>query len=609
MQIRKRADPRVRCQRRIYRRPRIEQLGPRIVFAVYVVTTTGDVVDESDGVVSLREAITQANAEADSDTIQFESDLFANGPASIELASGQIVIDNGLELIGPGPELLVIDARSLSRAFEVSSGTFDVKISGITITGGATFGDDEYLVNENDGPAILAKNSGATELFDIVVSQNQTRGSYAHGAVSAVGGSLVVRSALFEDNSTTGYRSFGGAIYVFNNNVRIESSIFRNNASLGPEGGGGAVTAEFGTIDVFDSTFTGNVVAGYAAFGGAISGGDTTITRSAIRGNRTEGTFGRGGGISVERLTLVDSQVSENETRGDGANGGGIWSGRDVTAFQSVVSRNSTVSLNSRGGGIAFDGYISSGSLVLDETLLTDNTSSRNSEVWFSSNNIADFDIDVRLTGKQLLSFGDADRWRMGQPLDRNGTFLLTASHVDSVMSQLVIETSHPFTNPLSLSDVNNNGSVTPLDALVIINEIARQNRNLGRGLTLGAPTLEDWRGLYFDQNQDGRVTALDALRVINEISRANRSASGESIAFSRVLSSNTFQHQGPKNLNPDDDVKASVPSNGLAPSHKLKTTDLIIENYGQRATENVESEPASLSQQAPILVELDLLD
>jgi len=522
MQNRRSSDAFRSRPRQRYRRPRFEHLGQRTMFAVFVVTTAEDVVDESDGFISLREALTLANEERGLDTIEFDPVLFVEGPAVIEITSGQFDITDSVELKGPGATLFVIDARHLSRAFEISDSATDVKISGMTITRGATFGDDGYLVNENDGPAVLARNSGITELIDVVISENKTQGSYAHGAVSAVAGSLIVRDSIFENNTTTGYRSFGAAIYVHVINARIENSILRNNASLGPEGGGGAIMAEYGTIDAFDSTFTDNVAGGYAAFGGAMYASVATITRSLIRGNRTEGPYGRGGGLSVGMLTLVDSQVRENETRGYGANGGGI-AGVSTSLIRSLVTQNKTISPDSVGGGIAFDGYISAGSLMIDDTSIIDNVSNRNPEVWFSSNYSPDFDIDVKLVGKQLLEFSDAKQWRMGLPLERSGNFLLTASHVDSVMSRLIIETSHPYTNPLSPSDINNDGSVTALDALLIINELARRNRITGQDYLLGKPTLENWRGHYHDQNQDGQITALDALRVINAISRAIR--------------------------------------------------------------------------------------
>jgi hypothetical protein len=79
-----------------------------------------------------------------------------------------------------------------------------------------------------------------------------------------------------------------------------------------------------------------------------------------------------------------------------------------------------------------------------------------------------------------------------------------------------------PWRNPSDRFDVDGNGSVQPLDALRIINEISR---NGARILTNASSITQ-----FFDASDDGAVTALDALRVINELSRRGR-AGGEGMA------------------------------------------------------------------------------
>lgn len=69
--------------------------------------------------------------------------------------------------------------------------------------------------------------------------------------------------------------------------------------------------------------------------------------------------------------------------------------------------------------------------------------------------------------------------------------------------------------NALLPADVNSDGLVTPIDALLIINSLS-QLRASGEGEA--AP-----RSLYTDVNGDGNVTPLDALHVINHMSRARR--------------------------------------------------------------------------------------
>jgi len=77
----------------------------------------------------------------------------------------------------------------------------------------------------------------------------------------------------------------------------------------------------------------------------------------------------------------------------------------------------------------------------------------------------------------------------------------------------LVITDNDPayWTNPILPVDVNNNGDADPLDVLIVINEI---NRNDARSLD---PNFD--RGLQFvDVNRDGDIGPLDVLIIINFI-------------------------------------------------------------------------------------------
>jgi len=69
-----------------------------------------------------------------------------------------------------------------------------------------------------------------------------------------------------------------------------------------------------------------------------------------------------------------------------------------------------------------------------------------------------------------------------------------------------------PWRNAVNHLDVNNDGRVTALDALSLINEL---NRNGAHALDPNITTPPTW---YWDVNGDNRITALDALTVINYI-------------------------------------------------------------------------------------------
>jgi hypothetical protein len=91
-----------------------------------------------------------------------------------------------------------------------------------------------------------------------------------------------------------------------------------------------------------------------------------------------------------------------------------------------------------------------------------------------------------------------------------------------------------PWQNSLNRWDVNQSGSVTSRDALVIINQLQQE-----QGPTLPAiSALSDFHGLYVDVSGDGRISSLDALLVINELRRVSIAAEAEMIPLSHLSKS-----------------------------------------------------------------------
>lgn len=80
----------------------------------------------------------------------------------------------------------------------------------------------------------------------------------------------------------------------------------------------------------------------------------------------------------------------------------------------------------------------------------------------------------------------------------------------------IVLENENPFHNSSSPFDVNNDGMVTPLDALLILNALSK-NGGGGPISTFSPP------GRYWDVNGDGLITPLDALLILNFINHQNR--------------------------------------------------------------------------------------
>jgi uncharacterized repeat protein (TIGR01451 family)/CSLREA domain-containing protein len=321
--------------------------------------------DDGSGKCSLRAAIEQANASAESDTIDLPA-----GHYVFDSGADTLTVIGDLKITGAGARTTVIDANGENSVFFVPMG--GLTMSGVTVRGGAS----------DVGGGIDMLPGAALDLTDSVVTRNAAL--VLGGGISAPPLTTVkLTRVVVSHNSAV---LFGGGGIVNGGVVDIvDSTLYANRAGLG--GGGallnalsngpviipcnqipgcpGALNQNESPQQVPGYSITGSTlrdnVAGIGG-GGAIATGfvtgigpvidtavapegpipfDASITNSTISGNSV---FTPGGAIMHKFGTLVIESSTITDSDGLGA-GGLIFSGKNttVTARNSIFSGGTTI--------------------------------------------------------------------------------------------------------------------------------------------------------------------------------------------------------------------------------------------------------------------------
>ena len=327
-------------------------------FPSLLVTTAADVVDDTDFVTSLREAISYANEKVGADTIAFDPAVLSGGEASvIRLTQGELEITDTLTIDGSIATDVVISGDALgndqtqqgtfitnveasltadpallddnSRVLRFSTATGDLTVVGMTLTGGRTTGDNQYISDgvEGAGPKYEGTHSGG-------------------GIQFLSSGTLTIAGSRLSGNSTSGRGAGGGGIFAYDGSVTLVDSTISRNRVSGTTAPGGGISTYSGDVTLTSSTVSDNTVAGFKyGYGGGIASisGNVTLTGSEVSRNAVPGvtdSFVFGGGIYTSRgdIALTDSVANENSSENGG---GGIFTFHgDTTLMRSAVSGN-----------------------------------------------------------------------------------------------------------------------------------------------------------------------------------------------------------------------------------------------------------------------------
>ena len=404
-------DPSYSRSRRLW----LEPLEDRRLLAVLTVDSAEDNL-ESDGQITLREAIVAANNDAvadliegvqrgdGADTIRFDPGLAGQ---TISLSLGELRITSDIAIEGLGESQTVISGLDASRVIRIDNDDPSrvlVSLSALTIRDGYNDATDQ-----EGGPGIL--NVEDLVLQSVTIEDNHTQSFGDGGGLAVIRGSLTANDITVTNNSATS----AGGIYIHDSNATIvDSLIASNTASVGglEVNCAGFYTVEVINTDIIDnvSTYHGGgayvrmIVSEFTMTGGSITGNTArerggglrlianalsviTIEGVAVRGNSVDGfsqNFDFGGGISAQasgvgsdrgEIRLSQLDVSSNSA----ARGGGV----ELTAFEagSIYVDSTTISGNTaavRGGGMLVDSNgnanAGTGRIVLTQTTVSGNT-------------------------------------------------------------------------------------------------------------------------------------------------------------------------------------------------------------------------------------------
>lgn len=369
-------------------------MSVRPAHAGSIVVNSLDDTTGANGQCTLREAITNANSNAQSyadcapgagnDTITFASSIPSG---TITLGSALPFLSGELTIDGPDRQIAVSGADSV-QVFWVSTGAV-VTLEGLVIRDGNTLGAGGGIYNVGTltvANSVLSDNSAGTGggIFNwgtLTVTNGTLSANVSarHGGGifnSSGGGTLTITNSTLSGNSSGG---LGGGIAI-SGTAAIADSILSANASASAGGG----IYNDGALTIADSVLSGNSSESFGGGGIYTRIGTLTVTNSTLSANSAD----HGGGImnvNSGTLTVTNSTLSANSSTYGSVGGGGIYNENGtLTITNSTLSGNSSTST---GGGIHNQG---ASTLAVTNTLFTNSTGGNCTGLALGSSNIAD---------------------------------------------------------------------------------------------------------------------------------------------------------------------------------------------------------------------------
>ena len=352
--------------------------------AMITVTTLDDVVSDTDGLISLREAIENATLLDGNPAVRFAESL-SGGTITLTSKLGAVTENltiNG-DIDGDGEADITINGGGKYRFFDLSTADVTLTLNGLILQNGYS----ETAAKTNGGVINLSAAGVTVNLTNSTVTGSKNTAHAAVFCISAAGTTVNMTDSAFNNNT-----SFWSAPVLFSNQanttVTITRSEFKNNNSSDAGNAttdGGVIYLGSGAhnskLTITGSTFDGNSLAKCpGAALSVISSQNSVITISGSTfSNNSAGSSGgaiymldaTGTTLDIENSTFTGNKANGTTVKTDnsGTGGGAIY----VRDSGAVTIEDSTFTGNSSkacGGAILVRG----GSLTLTDTDFTNNT-------------------------------------------------------------------------------------------------------------------------------------------------------------------------------------------------------------------------------------------
>jgi CSLREA domain-containing protein len=329
--------------------------------ATIVVTSSADDTNAGDSRCTLREAIANVNASADTtagdcapgtssvDVVEF---ALADGYFTIITLTSdkELAIREDIAIRGPTMTRLVIDGHGHStRVFNVTRGT--ANIVNVTIRNG---GDPDL----SGGAGLNVSRDATAILEDCTLSENVA--SNALGGAIANYGVLALRDSVLQENT-----AFSGSALFNSGTAGLSSCAINHNTTRELIGSDGGAISNTGTVTLTDCMLSGNSTGGGGQGGAVYNEGTAVFSNCTLTGNFVSDDCGGGAIENAGVMMLTNCTLNANSV-GDVYHGGAIENSGTVTLINCTVAGNSA---GGSGGGIS-----NSGTAALINTIMAYNT-------------------------------------------------------------------------------------------------------------------------------------------------------------------------------------------------------------------------------------------